>query len=156
MSRLDLNYLCLRFFEGLRVLAWVSLILFLGTQAAKANTVPESPGIGSLGTCAIYSNQIRFIEPSKDILLKPLSDLPPDKSFYGCTLNIWEIDELGNMIGSSVLIVKQASSPAGGGIVLVDVPIQFTGKLVRVSASCSNAYGSGPVSKTITYFVKGK
>lgn len=142
------------------VLFWFSLIGYVlwvnGANAQTGDPVLSAPTMDATSPAilAFYSNKIRFTEPSKDIWERPLVGSDPKQKFYGCMLSLWEVDDAGTKIGGNILIALSPSSPQGGGVLLVTIPIQFEGKLIRANGYCANGYGFGPKSTIASYFVK--
>lgn len=152
----------LKLYLFLWIVFWFSIIGFVvWSNAAHAQAAPEPPSIGTLGTCALYSNTIKMHEPTTATNGTPLVELPAGKRFYGCMIKIWEVDELGNpLANTSTIGVPPAGgvggTGSGGGVQEIGIPVDFEGKLVRATGFCANAFGLGPESKPMSYFVKGK
>jgi len=135
---------------------WFILIAYvLWSNGAKAaDPVPIAPEITAPLTCAFYSSQIKFIEPSKDLWDRPLGGTEPKQTFYGCMLKFWEVDELGKQLGGTYVFGLNPSSPSGGGTKIVTIPIQFQGRMIKATGFCVNGYGFGPTAVPVSYFVK--
>ena len=140
------------------VVFWSFLISFVlcASGAGAIEPISAAPEIVAPTTCAFYANVVKLIEPTKDLWERPFGPVGAKEAFFGCMRSLWEVDELGNQLGGTLVFGLTPSTPGGGGTKLVPIPPRFTGKMVKARAFCVNGYGFGVNSMPVAYFVKGK